>query len=468
MRLPRPAVSQLPAVQTPVDLLSALRALDPDFPHPAGYALACSGGADSVALLHLLARLQWCTPTLRLRMLHVDHRLHADSPATAAAVQALAGAFGLACRVLVLARRPAPGESVEAWARECRYAALAAALGPAERLLSAHHAQDQAETVLLQALRGGGPAGLAGIAGRRALAPGGELRLLRPLLATPRAWLRDYVRARHLPVREDPTNVETRFARNYLRSQLWPVLASRWPGAERALGRVARLQAEQRELAAELAAIDLDACLNPARPDRLPVAPLQALSAARQRNLLRHWLVRAGLTPPDAARLEQLQAVLLRQPAGRVAWGGGEVRRYRDHLYALAADDPAVTAGPSGPPWPLLWPQPARTPLELGRLGRLRLLAGAGLSGAAGAGPLLVDGRRGGERWAQEGCSRPVKALLQEAGVVPWRRASLPFIWRPATAERPRRLLAVAGLALRAPAGGVALRVLWEGAPPLD
>ncbi len=462
-------MSQLPAVQAPEDLRRALGTLDPDFPHPAGYALACSGGADSVALLHLLARLQWRTPRLRLRVLHVDHRLHADSPATATAVQALAATFGLACDVRVLAQRPAPGESVEAWARRHRYAALAAALGPAERLLSAHHAQDQAETVLLQALRGGGPAGLAGIAARRALAAGEAPRLLRPLLATPRPWLRDYVRVRQLPIREDPTNLETRFARNHLRTQLWPGLASRWPGAERALGRVARLQAEQRQLAAELAAIDLDASLHAGRPDRLPLAPLQALSAVRQRNLLRHWLAHAGLPPPDAARLDQLQTVLLRQPAGRVDWAGGQVRRYRDHLYALGADDPAVMAGGRGATrWPTLWPHPAGAPLELGALGRLRLPADAALPAAAGAGPLLVDLRRGGERWAQEGYSRPVKSLLQEAGIVPWRRALMPFIWLPATADRPRRLLAVAGLALRASPGNPALRVLWEGAPPLD
>ncbi len=460
-------MNPLPAVRTPAELRCALGALDPDFPHPGGYALACSGGADTVALLHLLARLQWATPRLRLRVLHVDHRLHADSSTTAAAVQALAASFGLACRVLVLAQRPASGESVEAWAREHRYAALAAALDPAERLLTAHHAQDQAETVLLQALRGAGPAGLAGIAARRALAPGATPRLLRPLLATPRAGLRDYVRARQLPVREDPTNAETRFARNHLRRELWPALTGRWPGAERALGRVARLQAEQRELAAELAAIDLAACLHATRPDRLPVAPLQGLSAARQRNLLRHWLARAGLTAPNAERLGQLQAALLHRPAGRVAWAGGEVRRYRDHLYALTADDPAVAAS-GAISWPLLWPRPVAAPLALGRLGRLRLAADAALPEAAGQGPLLVDVRRGGERWTQQACSRPVKALLQEAGVVPWRRDALPFIWRPAAAGQPRRLLAVAGLALRAAPGGPALRVLWEGAPPLD
>lgn len=198
--------------------------------------VAVSGGADSTALLHLLASVR-----KELYVLHVDHGLRDGSGADAEFVAEVAGSLGLGCTVLRPRVAVGRGDSLEAVAREARYAALESA---ADRLAltwvaTGHTLDDQAETVLLRVLRGTGAAGIAPVRGI----------FVRPLLEVTRAELREWLAPRGLVWREDPTNADTRFERNWIRHELVPALASRRPGAAKAIARLgSRARADEQVL----------------------------------------------------------------------------------------------------------------------------------------------------------------------------------------------------------------------------
>lgn len=200
--------------------------------------------------------------------------------------------------------RPARGESVEQVAREVRRRALSRALAPGEWLLTAQHADDQLETVLLALLRGAGPAGLAGMPARMSL---GDAQLLRPLLDVQRDQILAYAAARKLDWIDDPTNDEPRFDRNYLRAHVLPALRSRWPALARTVGRSARHCALAAEVQAEAAARDLEQA---ADGDDLAIVVLRRWSVSRRAAVLRAWIQRAGARAPNERHLVQIEAML--------------------------------------------------------------------------------------------------------------------------------------------------------------
>lgn len=441
----------------PEGLAARLSSLVPGFPSCA-LAVAASGGADSAALLHALATLARTHPALAVRALHVDHGLQPAAAPLRAAALAVAAAAGVPATVLRVSVAPDDPHGLEAAARAARYAALARALAPGESLLTAHHREDQAETVLLQLLRGGG---LPGLAAMPAVAGLGDAKLVRPLLDVGRAELVDYARAQELPWVEDPMNADPRYDRAWLRRELWPPLTARWPAAATTLARAARHAQEAQSLIDEVADQDLATLV---RAGALDVAGLLALVPARRNAALRRWLRVAGVRPPPARRLARLEPELLRSagPNGpRLAWDGVELRRFdgRLHLVRPLPDLPAHAAlGPD-------------RPAALGTLGRLTLrpVVGAGLAAARTALPLDVRPRRGGEclRLATGGARRAVKDLLREARVPPWLRERLPLLWDG------DRLVAVAhpggawiAAEARAAAGEPGHLPEWESSPP--
>jgi tRNA(Ile)-lysidine synthase len=438
----------------PEALVPVLATLAP----PRRLVVAASGGLDSTVLVHALASLRPALAPCDLRVVHVDHGLHPDAPRWAAHCVAQARALGLDVRVRRIAVATGGGASPEAAARDARYAALAEEMAPGDVLLTAHHADDQLETLLLALVRGAGVAGLAAMPAVTSFGPG---KLVRPLLPYSRAALADWARAQGLAWCDDPSNVDTRYARNYIRHEVVPALLRRWPAAAATASRSAALCAEASELADALADIDLAACARDGRP---AASALAALPPARARNALRAWLAREGVVAPPRHQLEHVLTDVVRarrDALPRVAWGGIEVRRHRDRLYVH-------TPVPSPPHAPLaLTPD---VPLDLAALGVLTLVRGEGpgLAPQALAGkPLEVRFRRGGERLRPFGRRHrtELKKLLQAHDVVPWMRASLPLVYAG------ERLAAVADLwiehDLAAPAGAPALRVRWEGHPPL-
>jgi tRNA(Ile)-lysidine synthase len=312
-------------------LARSLEELIPGWPE-ASICVALSGGVDSVALLCAARELASHRGGVRLRALHADHGLQPASHEWAAFCLELCERLAVPCQVLELALAPRKGESVEAEARSERYAALAAAMHPGEYLLTAHHADDQLETVLLQLFRGAGVAGLAAMPESAALGPGHHLR---PLLQVPRAELAAYAAGLRLPWIEDPMNRESRFDRSYLRHEVLPAIHTRWPAAVRTVGRSARHLAEAQRLLEALAEVDAKPLLD--EEGTLEVAGLKALPRERQGNLLRWWIVRQGLGLPSAARLESiLRDVVPARPDAHpvVEWPTGEVRRRRGRLVA--------------------------------------------------------------------------------------------------------------------------------------
>jgi tRNA(Ile)-lysidine synthase len=400
---------------------ASLAALLPDH-KTASLCTAVSGGLDSTALLTALALLPGARR--RLRAVHVDHRLHPSSPAWAAHCRAVAEQLEIPLTVLEIDVDRTSGSSLEAAAREARYRALERQLRDSEVLLTAQHADDQLETVLLQLLRG---AGLPGIAAMPPIAPFGRGRLARPLLAMELSEIETWARARELRWIEDDTNADERFDRNYLRRRILPLVRARWPSASRAVARTARHAAEAQRLLDLIGRADTERAAVGAA---LCVKRLRPLAPERRRNALRYWIARTGTALPDTRRLDELAGpVLDARPDARpqVSWGGTVARREGD-LLSLATEAAAVSLEP------LPWAWRTTSELELpGGLGRLELATDP-------HGPIDIDAlpesvtvrlRSGGERLRPKrgGPSRTLKALLQEARVTHTERGRIPLLW---------------------------------------
>lgn len=439
----------------PGRLYTALAACLDALPRPAsGLAAACSGGRDSMVLLHLLAAGR--RRGLPLRVLHVDHRLQPGSGDWARACESAAAQYGLECRTLTIDAAPRPGQSPEAAARTARYAALARELRSDEVLLTAHHADDQLETVLLQLLRGGGARAACGMPPRATFAAGWHAR---PLLGFTRAELAAHAATAGLAWIEDPSNADPRFDRNYLRAHVLPALLERWPSAATTVGRVARLTAETVQLAGEVAERDLGSLQ---RGRALALDAWRRLPLGRRRAALRAWLAVLELPLPTERQLLALEHDMAAAAPDRVpcsAWPGARVWRYRGSLYAEPGADPA-TAAPLEIDWDgqgtLAWPPGGRL--------QLQPAVGEGFSLARRPAQLRVTTRVGGERFEwRSGRPRALHKWLQERGVLPWWRDAVPLLWAD------RELVAVADLgcagSMAAAPGEPSLRIAWLDAP---
>ncbi|HSH56473.1 MAG TPA: tRNA lysidine(34) synthetase TilS [Halomonas sp.] len=375
--------------------------------------VALSGGLDSCLLLTLAA--DACRRHPRpLRAIHVHHGLQAAADDFEAHCRGLCERLEVPLSVARVDVDRAAGQGLEGAAREARYAAFYRHVAPGESLMLAQHRDDQAETLLLAALRGSGVRGLAGMPAERDRQ---GRRLLRPLLEISRARLEAEAARLGLAWTEDPSNAECDQDRNYLRHAILPRLAERWPRATRSLGRSAALCAEADGLLGELAALDLASLSGD--PGCLPLDGLARLSVPRRRLQVRHCCERLGLVLPPARHLESLldQLGARKDAEVRVVWRGGEARVWRRHLYLLTPMPPLATA------WQVEWD------------GASPLVTPYGHCEVALAGPegseqrLRAMPRRGGERLRLAGRGRrDLKRLLQELGVPPWVRERLVVI----------------------------------------
>jgi tRNA(Ile)-lysidine synthase len=466
-------------------LRAQLTTLLPAFPN-VSLCVALSGGLDSTALLAALAVKR--PASLQLRALHVDHGLRSASKQWAAHCRKLARDLHVPFKVLTTKVARPHGASLEAAARDARYRLLAAELHPGEILLTAHHSDDQLETVLLQLLRG---SGLPGISAMPALAPFAQGQLARPLLSRSRAELETWVREQGLTWVEDDTNVDETFDRNYLRLRVLPLIRNRWPGSATAVARSARHAAEAQALLDTLARADIERA---SYGESLSIKSLRALSPDRLRNALRFWITRAGYLAPDTKRLEEISGPLLdaRPDANPfVEWGEGQgsarAQRHGDLLsvgrkmsreasrppqspgapLTRSARTPAAAtsvraahtptaAAPTAKPRPHAAHASPLPPLEIiwswhdspvcdlpHDLGKLELQPDARgpLDLDALPHPLTIRWRRGGERLSPRrgGPRRALKNLLQESHVPVNDRPRLPLLFSAAPAATSSR-----------------------------
>jgi tRNA(Ile)-lysidine synthase len=380
---------------------------------------------DSHVLLQLLATHRQWLGSRAIEAVYVDHGLQPEAAAWGWHCEAVCRALEVPFRVIPVAVEAVAGESREAAARSARYAALGALLEDGDALLTGHHRDDQAETLLLQLLRGGGPRGLAAMSPRARLGRG---LLLRPLLDLERTEILSYARGEGLVWIEDRSNADCRFDRNYLRHEILPRLRQRWPGVTRTLARSARWCGE----AAALAEVQGDSDLEAARgshPGSIDLTALEALEPRRRRNVVRRWIHHLGLPAPSAAQLrgvleDAVGAARDRQPC--VGWPGAQVRRYRGELFAMAPLVPhdAGRVSPLGFGVDLAIPGMGRLVWRStqGRGVRLQALAEA---------PVTVRFRQGGERFHPAGRSHSqvLKKLLQQAAIPPWERDRVPLVF---------------------------------------
>ena len=382
--------------------------------------MAFSGGVDSVVLLHLLhqfaPRFSW-----QLSALHVHHGISPHADEWAAFCEQRCADYNISFHLERVDIAPLRERGIEAAARQLRYAAYAR--HECDFLALAHHADDQAETVLLQLLRGSGVRGASAMP----MLAHREMQWVRPLLACTRAEVVAYAGAHHLRWIEDESNADDSYPRNFLRHQVLPVLEQRFPAYRQTLTRSAQHFAEAAELLDELAQHDAASAIH---GDTLIVATLKNMSAARAKNLLRYFLQSRGASMPQTVQLDDMlqQLCTARDDAAVcVEYGGWQLRRYQGRVYVLRAlpdFDASVR---------LSWD--AQSQLHWAALGvqlNFTRKQGNGISLAKlQSSPVTLRLRHGGEamRPHEQGTTRTLKNLMQEYKIPPWLRDRLPLLY---------------------------------------
>ena len=420
--------------------------------------IAFSGGLDSTVLLHALAARD-APRRGSVRAVHINHQLHPDAAAWQEHCARIANELEvpfMAERVAIAAK---PKEGVESAARTARYEALRSILRPGETLVTAHHADDQLETVLLALMRGSGVDGLAAMPGCRRFGTGWHLR---PLLEYARDALAEWAQAQRLTWLDDPSNDSTRFDRNFLRSAIVPRLRERWPSVAHSVARSAAHLGEAAHLLNEVAAHDFGAST---LGQCLKVAALRTLDPPRRRNLLRYWLAACGARPPSTRKLAALEHDMLvadddRSPC--VDWDEVEVRRHRGLLYCIGR---LPTNEPNEFDWNWTFPLPLG---QHSGLLRAEIAHGQGIARAKLPNSVRIGARRGGESLRLPGRAhhRSLKNLLQEANVLPWWRDRLPLVFVDDA------LVAVADLWVNAEFAAddreESVRIVWDRRPQIE
>ena len=413
--------------RSPDPLIAALRgALGRHAVRASRIAVGLSGGRDSVALLHGLAQLRG-EFQLDLSALHVHHGLSPNADRWAEFCARLCATLDVPLDFRRVSVDRKSGQGIEAAARAARYAAYAAL--DVEWVALAHHRGDQAETVLHDLLRGAGPRGLSGMPRERAIAPAGRPRLVRPLLDVPRKLIEDYVGQQALQWVEDESNVGNGHTRNWLRNEILPALAQRFPAVESALARTASFSAEAEALLDALARADL---VSAAPAGRLRLDALRRLDPPRARNLLRLVLREAGEAMPDSSRLAELQRQLDEighDTRFRFDFAQVQLRSFAGEVHVLHKA-PALQAAPDGD---LRVPWAGEARLDwLGGEVVFEHAVGCGFSAdLVLRGECHLAARRGGES-IQPDAGRPRRSLkhwYQELGIPPWERETLPILW---------------------------------------
>jgi len=389
------------------------------------YWLAYSGGIDSHVLLHVLAKHQHHFNGIRINAVHINHALNPQADQWAEHCRKICNELQVSYIDIDVDATPVPGESPEARAREVRYQAILRLIREGDCLLTAHHQDDQVETLLLQLMRGSGPKGLAAMPQWTSFGAGS---LARPFLQVRREDLHAYALANKLKWIIDESNLDTKFDRNFIRHEVVPKLAQRWPSLAQTISRSARYCAEAVEILDDAAEQHLKG-INPDHLPYLSVSNLVQLSKAQQRNVIRYWINQNHMNTPSSTQLEQIIEQVLSAAADStpiVSWEGCEVRRYRDQIYILPTLQPINVDQVI--PWDIA------NPVIFKGIGELKAISSIS-SGVAkkyiSPDSVNIHFRQGGETIQPVGRTQhhALKKLFQEQGVPPWIRERMPLIY---------------------------------------
>ena len=383
------------------------------------YVVAYSGGLDSTVLLHAAISQLGSD----VQAIHVHHGLSDEADNWVEHCKATCAALGCYLHVAYAEVKGIPEHGLEAAARDARYAAFSEHLDTQDLLLLAQHADDQAETLFLQLLRGSGPAGLAAMPD---LADKKHYQIARPLLSSKRETIRAYAIEHELSWIEDPSNADTAIRRNYLRHEVMPLIEKEWPSYRANLQRSAELNAEASALLDERAIEDLSSTCS-GQGGELCLDALLELSPARQRNLLRYWIKQSGRPLPSQAQLESIQRDVIGAQGDAMPlmrWADVELRRYRNLLFLM----PQLSERPDEAP--ICWQPPQALVLPEG-CGTLTTHCATAAGLRQQSGPFTVRFNRQGESIKTEFFNhhKKLKKLFQEAGIPPWVRERMPLIY---------------------------------------
>lgn len=394
--------------------------------------IAFSGGLDSCVLLHLCAQLQHQTG-FRLSAHHVHHGISKNADTWADFCQTVCNQLNIPLTVsAVKVDRQSP-LGIEAAARKARYEALLAQR--VDFLCTAHHQDDQAETLLLQLARGAGVKGLAAMSSFDV-----KKQLLRPLLHVSRENLQAYAQAHQLSWVEDESNVDTRFDRNFMRHSILPVLAQRYPSIQQNLARSAAHLAEANDLLNDLATQDARLCLDDKQDvARLFLLPLKVLSQARIHNVIRWWLAKNAVRMPSSNQLQQIVEQLLNAKSDAniqlkltaemddsAAQSADLTLRYYQHYAYLVHENTQNIAVNQ------VWNNEEFVYFSDNSYLSFEQKVGEGIAiRHLNHQALMIKNRSGGERFKADlkRPSRSLKVVLQMSHLPPWQRASLPLIY---------------------------------------
>jgi tRNA(Ile)-lysidine synthase len=399
--------------------------------------VAYSGGIDSHVLLHLLATSER-TKLRPIQAIHIDHGLNPDSAKWTQHCLSVAVELGVELTTVKVNVASIDKLGLEAAARAARYSAFEQHLSRNDVLLTAQHQQDQAETLLLQLFRGAGPKGLASMASQFQL---GETAVIRPLLDIKQSDILAYAEQHNLKWIEDPSNVETRWNRNYIRHNVLPEIAKRWPSAAKTISRSAENCAEASELLIELAQHDLTSIGANHASDYLFIPKLLALSPARCRNVIRYFIELKELGLPSSAVLQRIidEVCLAKHDSVPVmAYADVEIRRFQDKLYFMSPlPDHDATR---------IIECTSTADLKINDHSHLiwQQQTGQGLKEEIILSALTVRFRQGGEKiqLPNQSHHKSLKHLFQEWDIPPWQRDRIPLLFSD------DRLIAVVGYAV--------------------
>lgn len=382
--------------------------------------LAFSGGLDSSVLLHLFALAKQTIP-FELHAMHVHHGLSTNADKWAEFCLQQCQNLNVPIQIVHVNVDKNSKLGIEAAARQLRYQALfnTQSNGAApDFIVTAHHQDDQAETLLLQLFRGAGVKGLSSMA-----AIDEPRRLMRPLLDVSRKVLQDYAVQHNIQWCDDESNDNTQYERNFVRHEVMPILQLRYPAVQSVLARTASHLAEANDLLDTLAKVDAEHLLH---DDSLCLQGLSALDVPRAKNLLRWWFSQNQLAMPTSEHLtEIIQQLLNAKPDANlnIQLQHLSLKRYQQRAY-LCRDQVSK-------PFDMVWNGEPSLMLPNGDQLQFKQVTGLGLALKHGMTKLRITNRDGGERFKPDVLrpTRTLKHLLQEANIPPWQREHLPLIY---------------------------------------